>query len=138
MEHYGAATATNKRHESHCQAKHPRKCAHRCLSGRLLNGGLLVEVVEDTLKHTALLAQRQEVSNNRARSIGGSYTLSRFFVTAYPPAQERHHESIKVAVEHRLDVAGFQARPQIFDQIVGMKDVIADLTAEVGGDELST
>ncbi len=41
--------------------------------------------------------------------------------------QEGLDERIDVAVENILDIACFQIGPEVFDQFVGMKDVIPDL-----------
>ena len=48
------------------------------------------------------------------------------------PAQEALHKGIEVAVEHRLDVAGFLLGAMILDQRVGMQVVGSHLAAEVG------
>ena len=44
-------------------------------------------------------------------------------------SQERHHEVIEVTVEDRLDVAGLIAAAEVLCELVGRKDIRADLAA---------
>ena len=39
-------------------------------------------------------------------------------------------EGVKDAIHHGLDVAGFNAGPQVFDHAVGLEDVTANLVAQ--------
>src|SRR3989449_5546726 len=46
------------------------------------------------------------------------------------PEQVGPDQPVEVAVHHRLDVADLEPRPVVLDELVGMKRVRADLTAE--------
>src|SRR5919197_685896 len=52
-------------------------------------------------------------------------------------AQVGFHERVEVAVEHSAGVAGLVPRAQVFDQVVGVQDVVADLAAPPRADVLA-
>ena len=43
--------------------------------------------------------------------------------------ERRDHEVVEVAVEHRLRVRGLDSRAQVFDHLIGLQHIRADLVA---------